>query len=181
MRTVHESRQHLNPSTDSKLGRHRASSELRSLFHGQGFGTQLYQNLTVSITAGQGNGSPAKEFFLPLFANCSDAEMRRPGHFSPGTLVIYPACSEANQIAGVISAENAVPEIASSFIATGITDQLGFTGNEQASNLVKLFPLALVRCVVLTQDVIKTFNSSSAMIMSGSGAAVPISSIFCGQ
>ena len=40
----------------------------------------------ISITAAQGTGSPATEFFLPLFANCSDAELRRPLHHSPGAL-----------------------------------------------------------------------------------------------
>jgi hypothetical protein len=42
----------------------------------------------VSITAAQGAGLPAREFFLPLFANCSDAEWRRPLQHSPGTLMI---------------------------------------------------------------------------------------------
>jgi hypothetical protein len=41
----------------------------------------------IAITAGQGTKSPAKEFFLPLFANCSDAELRRPLHHTPGMLV----------------------------------------------------------------------------------------------
>jgi hypothetical protein len=81
----------------------------------------------------------------------------------------------------VISTENILPEMASSFIATGVTDQLGFTGSEQASRVSKFFLLALVRCVVITQDVIKVFNSSAATNMSGSGEAVPIGSMFCGR
>lgn len=84
-------------------------------------------------------------------------------------------------MAGVISAENTLPEVASSFLATGIADQLGFEGSEQATNVAKFFPLALIRCVAITQDVIKVFNSSTATAMSGSGEAVPISSIFCGR
>lgn len=81
----------------------------------------------------------------------------------------------------MISAENILPEEASSFIATAVTDQLGFTGSEQALRVGEFFPLALVRCVAVTQDVIKVFNSSTATTMSGSGAAVPVSSIFCGR
>jgi hypothetical protein len=41
----------------------------------------------ISITAAQGTGVPSREFFLPLFANCSDAELRRPLQHSPGMLV----------------------------------------------------------------------------------------------
>jgi hypothetical protein len=81
----------------------------------------------------------------------------------------------------VISTENTLPEVASSFIATGVTDRFGFTGSKQASRVGKFFPLALVRCVAITQDVIRIFDSSGAANMSGSGAAVPISSIFCGR
>lgn len=77
--------------------------------------------------------------------------------------------------------ENKLPEVASSFIATGITDQLGFAGTEEALRLSEFFPLELVRCVVISQDVIKIFNSSTPTNMSGSGAVVPISSIFCGR
>ena len=41
----------------------------------------------ISITAAQDSGSPAREFFLPLFANCSDAELRKPLQHSPGMLM----------------------------------------------------------------------------------------------
>ena len=81
----------------------------------------------------------------------------------------------------MISAENTVPEVASSFVVTGVTDQLGFTGSKQALRVGEFFPLALVRCVATTQDVIRVFNSSTATNMSGSGAPVPVGSIFCGR
>lgn len=71
--------------------------------------------------------------------------------------------------------------MASSFIATGIVDQLGFTGSEAASRVAKFFPLGLVRCVALTRDVIRVFNSSTATNMSGSGAVVPINGMICGR
>jgi hypothetical protein len=42
----------------------------------------------ISITAAQGSGAPAREFFLPLFANCSDAELRKPLQHSAGRLMV---------------------------------------------------------------------------------------------
>lgn len=84
-------------------------------------------------------------------------------------------------IAGVISTENKLSEMASSCIATGITDQLS-SESEQASHVTQSFPLGLVvRCVTITHDVIKVFNSSTAVTMGGSGAAVPINIMFCSR
>ena len=72
-----------------------------------------------------------------------------------------------------------MPEMANSFIATGIADQLGFTGSEQASYVARFFSLAQVRGVAIMRGAIKAFNSSTATTMSGIKVAGPISSIFC--
>lgn len=42
----------------------------------------------IAITARESTHSPAREFFLPLFANCSDAELRRPLQYMPGKSVV---------------------------------------------------------------------------------------------
>jgi hypothetical protein len=41
---------------------------------------------TVVVDAGQGMSQPTVEFFLPMFDNCSMAEMRKPAHFAAGEL-----------------------------------------------------------------------------------------------
>lgn len=59
-----------------------------------------------------------------------------------------------------------MPEMASSFVATGITNQLGFARTKQALRLGEFFPLDLVRCVAISKDAIKVFNSSASTNMS---------------
>jgi hypothetical protein len=51
----------------------------------------------ISITAAQGTELPAREFFLPLFAKCTDAELRRPLYHLPGTLTSRLAPSDSDQ------------------------------------------------------------------------------------
>jgi hypothetical protein len=75
-----------------------------------------------------------------------------------------------------------MPSLVSSLIATNIADQNGFTGSEQALHLRRLFPLELVRCVVVLQrGVIKLFGSTARTTTSGDGEAVPIDTMFCGR
>jgi hypothetical protein len=40
----------------------------------------------VVVDAGQGMSQPSVEFLLPMFENCSMAEMRKPAHFAAGEL-----------------------------------------------------------------------------------------------
>jgi hypothetical protein len=51
----------------------------------------------ISITAAQGTELPAREFFLPLFAKCTDAELRRRLYHLPGTLISRLAPSDSDQ------------------------------------------------------------------------------------
>jgi hypothetical protein len=75
-----------------------------------------------------------------------------------------------------------MPSLASSLIATNIADQNGFTGSEQALRLRRLFPLELVRCVVvLRRGVIKLFGDTARTTISGDGEAVSIDTMFCGR
>jgi hypothetical protein len=42
----------------------------------------------VAVVAGQGPDSPSVQFFLPLFDNCSVAELRKPAQLSAGALYL---------------------------------------------------------------------------------------------
>lgn len=84
-------------------------------------------------------------------------------------------------MAGLISVGNSLPEMASSFVVTAVTDLFGFTGTEQALRAAEFFPLSLVRCVAITRGVIRVFNSSAVTDVSGSGAPVSVSRILCGR
>jgi hypothetical protein len=42
----------------------------------------------VVVDAGQGMSQPSVEFFLPMFDNCSMAELRIPAHFAAGECVL---------------------------------------------------------------------------------------------
>jgi hypothetical protein len=47
---------------------------------------------SIVINAGQGRGRPTKEFFLPLFSNCSDADTRTPAKFLTGSQASETIC-----------------------------------------------------------------------------------------
>jgi hypothetical protein len=137
---------------------------------------------TVVVVAGQGPSLPSVEFFVPMFSNCSAAIDRSTAFFQAGEWGVRCAFwVPFSRQTGFVFAQNIVPRSASSFVATGIADQNGFTGSGQALQLRRFFPLELVRCVVLQRGVIKLFDSTMRATTSGDGAAVAIDNIFCGR
>jgi hypothetical protein len=75
-----------------------------------------------------------------------------------------------------------MPEAVSSFVASGITDENGFTGTEQAQQLQQLFPLKLIKCVAVVQGgIIEVFDSTVSKLLSRDGKLVQVESLFCNR
>jgi hypothetical protein len=126
------------------------------------------------VIIGQG-ASRSVETFIPLFANCNDANNGIPKVVLPGVFR-NPALFYAKVPGSTVE----LPGAGSSFQVTGIADSEGFTGTDAALNVARFFPLDLMKCIAVVRGTFQTFTDEKKTV-SSSGDPLPLTSISCAR